>query len=98
MPLYFPHYLRNEAFDIVDDTDGGHIVADNLVFLHLDDKDLFGIFQDGAGLIADFVETNITTPVAEQKGGIATIVDKDGTVGVGSLGFDDEDQVPIVVL
>ena len=70
----------------MDDADGDHVIADDTVFFHLDDKDFFCVFQDRASLFTNVVEADIDVPVEEKESGITTIVDKDWTVGGGSLG------------
>ena len=64
------YVLRNEAFDIVNDADGGHVIADDTVFFHLDDKDFFCVFQDRASLFTNVVEADIAAPVAEKESGL----------------------------
>ena len=72
--------LCYQAFDIADDADGGVVVADDIFALNFDDVNIFSLHENGAGFLADMVESDIATPIAEKEGGVATIVDKHGIV------------------
>ena len=72
--------LCYQTFDIADDADGGVVVADDVFALDFDDVDVFSIHENGVGFLADMVESDIATPIAEKEGGVATIVDKHGIV------------------
>ena len=72
--------LNYQAFDIADDADGGVVVADDIFALNFDDVNIFSLHENGAGFLADMVESDIAIPVAEKESGVATIVDKHGIV------------------
>lgn len=72
--------LNYQAFDIADDADGGVVVADDIFALNFDDVNIFSLHENGAGFLADVVESDIAIPIAEEESGVATIVDKHGIV------------------
>lgn len=72
--------LNYQTFDIADDADGGVVVADDVFALDFDDVDVFSIHENETSFLADMVESDIATPIAEKECGVATIVDKHGIV------------------
>ena len=89
--------LHHHALDIADDADGGGVFAGDVVAGHFDDIDHLGIQEFGTGFGTDAVEADIAEPVAEEQGGVATVVDKHRAIGLTVLRFDDQQEIVVFV-
>ena len=65
-----------QCFDVLDDANWGNVVSQYVIAVHFEDIDLFCVLQEWARLLTDIAETDRTAPVAEEKGGVTTVVDK----------------------
>ena len=65
-----------QCFDVLDDTDWGNVVAQYVIAVHFEDIDLFCVLQEWARLLTNIAEADRTAPVAEEKSGVTTVVDK----------------------
>lgn len=88
----------DQTFDIADDTDGGEVVAIDIVALHFYDINLIGILQCWTGQLADTAKADGATPIAEKESCVATIIDKQRTIWITGLWLDDEQQVTFFAL